>query len=312
MIKQILKKFTISMLTTTTLLTNLNIRTEAIYLGSASDPFLIRNMMDFKRTAECMRVNKNWSNGKHFSLQCDITIDLIQSLSQNSNPEYQFKGIFHGNNHTITLPKNASLFGYIGKDSVVENLIIVGNGYFANSNCGTIKNCQLRSEGFSSMVGNNEESGIIQDCKLFGKFSSNAIAGSNSGIITRCLIDAECRWSGIANNNGQKGKISHCRVRGKINSKGNPTSGSCYYAGLVSYNNGIIEKCTVNATFEGGSRNFYLIGANKSNKETLAKHCIVGKDAKGAYEEQMFGYFGDNVEACGYEDWDQIDHCSVK
>jgi hypothetical protein len=273
----------------------------ATYTGSSSNPFPIRNMMDFKRVAECMRVNKNWSVGKHFSLQCDIEIDPAKPLTQNHTDGYKFNGIFHGNGHTVTLPKGGDLFGCIDKDAVVENLTVAGKGYFAQSNAGTIKNCYLTGET-SYMVGNN--SGTIQDCKVTGKFQ-HGITSSNSGIITRCLINAELNNSGIGSYNAQAGKISHCRIKGVIKSW-NQTGG------LLGTNHGLVENCTMDATFEGQANSgYYLMYQNYTYKETVARRCVVGKNAKGAYEEMMFGSIG-NVEECGYEDWDQTDHCSVK
>jgi hypothetical protein len=278
------------------------ISTVAVYTGSASDPFPIRDMMDFKRVSECMRINKSWSDGKHFSLQRDIEMELAAPLAPSATEGYKFSGIFHGNGNTVTLPKGGNLFGCIDKGGVVEDLTVAGKGHFAQSNAGTIKNCKLTGETLY-MVGDN--SGTIQDCKAAGNFQ-HGITSSNRGTITRCLIDAELSNSGISANNEQPGKISHCRVKGTIKSGYNP-------GGLLGWNGGLIENCTMDAVFAENSSlyGYYLIYNNNTYKETIARRCVVGKNAKGAHEEMMFGSVG-NVEECGYENWDQMDHCSIK
>jgi hypothetical protein len=288
----------IACITATSMVT---ISTVAVYTGTASDPFPIRDMMDFKRVSECMRVNKSWSDGKHFSLRCDIEMELATPLAPSATEGYKFRGIFHGNGYTITLPKGGNLFGYIDKDAVVEDLTVAGKGQFAQINAGLIKNCKLTGET-PYMVGDN--SGTIQDCEVMGKVQ-HGITNSNRGTITRCLIDAELSNSGISANNEQLGKISHCRVKGAIKAGYN-------LGGLLGWNGGLIENCTMDAVLEGSSSlyGYYLIYNNNTNKETMARRCVVGKNAKGAHEEMMFGSVG-NVEECGYEDWDQTDHCKL-
>lgn len=283
-------------------------KTFAIHSGTESDPFPIKDMTDFYKTFQCMKVNKNWSNNKHFSLQCDMKIEGGHSLAQ-SKEEYCFNGIFHGNGHTITVLGNYSIFGYIGKNAVIENLTIAGNGYFAYDNKGTIKNCKLTGTTLS-VVNNNY--GIIQDCKVNGNFSYG-IASSNHGTITRCLVEGKLSNSGLVYNNEATGKISNCRVRAAIN-----YSGYSFQGGLIYDNKGLVEDCTANVSciftdnkITYGSNFYYLIYSNGTQKEALARRCVVGEDSKGAYMEQMFGSIG-NAEECGYEGWDQEDHCSVK
>lgn len=114
-------------------------KTSAVYTGSASDPFPIRDISDLYKMAECIKVNKNWSNSKHFSLPCDIELPSAISISTGSS-EHEFNGFFHGNGHTITL-KSGTLFGKIGTTGIVEHLTIRGNGYIANDNSGKIERC---------------------------------------------------------------------------------------------------------------------------------------------------------------------------
>jgi hypothetical protein len=161
----------------------------AVY-GGASNPFPIRNMVDLYRVVECIRVNKNWSNGKHFSLQTSLELKKSVSLT-NSSEEHQFNGIFHGNGHTITLTSGDSFFGYIGKSGIVENLTIAGKGDFASQNCGMIKGCHSSAEASYGIVSTNK--GSIQDCTVQGKISSAGISSVNSGVISGCTVSGRSK-----------------------------------------------------------------------------------------------------------------------
>ena len=113
-------------------------KASAAHTGSASDPLPIDSEDDLYKMAECMKYNKSWSNGKNFSLNCDIELKTSIELS-NGAEGYMFCGKFHGNGHTLTLSGGSPLFSTIGEGGYVENLVIKGAGYIAGENKGSIE-----------------------------------------------------------------------------------------------------------------------------------------------------------------------------
>jgi hypothetical protein len=280
----------------------------AAHSGSASDPFPISSREDIEKLIECIRVNKDWSNGKHFSLKNSLKLTTTDTFGT-CNAGHKFCGIFHGNGHTIKLV-GGSLFGYIGEGAIVEDLEITGKGNFAYENAGVIRKCTTTAEADAGIVQNNN--GKIEDCQVKGEHTEGAtkvgIANSNEGEITRCTVLSDGNQYGLVTQNRPSGKVTNCRVRGLI--KGY-LSQYAMPSGLVGYNDGLIENCTMNGKMEGSGL-VYLVGSTQKS-ESVVRRSVVGKDATGAHKSMMFGtgYHG-QVEHCGYEGWDQEDYCPVK
>jgi hypothetical protein len=296
------KKFTSLVIGCVVMIPFSSLNVSAIFTGTASDPFPIRTLVVLQRTVECIRVHKNWSNNKHFSLQTSLKLETQISLAPDGDPEHQFNGYFHGNGHTIAMTQGGSFFGYIGKSGVVEDLTIAGNGDFASQSHGTIKYCTSTAESTYGITDFNN--GSIQNCKLNGKYGSYGIASSNCGKITNCVVLGSIYGhtvAGLVDTN--QGTITNCRVKAHIKYTGNGLG-----AGLTIQNNHKIENCTMNGSLEG-LETVYLIYGFKG-KDAVARRCVAGKSAKGATDERLFGEPGEN-EQCGYEDWDQIDYCTI-
>ncbi len=122
-----LKNILMAILTCTILTPFTNLTSFAVHSGSASDPLPIDSEDDLYRMAHLTCTAKDWSNGKHFSLNKDIKIALQTNTCDSSHP---FCGHFHGNGHTIKLLScpSSTLFNDIGKEGIIENLTIEGKG----------------------------------------------------------------------------------------------------------------------------------------------------------------------------------------
>jgi hypothetical protein len=278
------------------------------FTGTASDPFPIRNMIDLQRTAECIRINKNWSNGKHFSLQTSIELTEPITLANNSSETHQFNGIFHGNGHTITLTGGYSLFGYIGKGGLVENLTIAGKGDFAAQNHGVIKDCASTADAYCGITSQNN--GTIQSCLLKGKYGTTGVTNNNYGGITKGVVDGSVigYWAvGLVSLND--GEITHCRVKALVKNSGNGHDRS---AGLAIQNRRTIANCTMDGILEGADTVFLIYGFH--GKDAAVRKCVAGKNSRGAIEDRLFAgqcENMDNMSECGYGDWDVPDFCQT-
>jgi hypothetical protein len=264
--------------------------------GSSSSPYLISNVEDWQEIGD----HKNWSDGKHFSLESSIVLTGAPALSYGGSEGHTFNGTFKGNGKTITLG-GSSAFGYLGKAAGVSEVHITGTGNLGERNEGTIKGCTSSASTPYGLVGGNW--GLIQDCVVNGPFTSAGVAGTNHGDISRCHIAGTATgWGvkGIVDTN--HGRITHCRVEGVLKDQGN------YTAGLVGTNYGKVENSTMNGTLEGHNC-VYLI-YSLSSTESVVRKCVAGTKARGATDEHLFGpTICGTVEACGFEGWDQEDYC---
>jgi hypothetical protein len=191
-----------------------------------------------------MRVNRNWSNDKHISLQCDIELPSSKSLSGGSEG-YTFEGVFDGNGHTVTL-SGSNMFGSIGVNGDVSNVTIKGTGCLASENRGAVRAVKSYSTAPYGIAGSN--SGSITNCDVYGLISSAGIVGSNSGYIYKCSFSGEISGhshnvAGIANSNSPSGVIKSCGVDAKFNPIAAPQHSGYHSTDLqlVNWNTGKIE-----------------------------------------------------------------------
>ena len=176
----------------------------------------IKNFEDFRAFAENCRRDE-WSNGKEFVLDNDITFDSDKMIMVAS-----FAGTFDGNGHTISNVKiegvasNTGLFGIVYASGVVKNLTVKGT---------------------------YEPTGVMS--RLGG------IAGANHGLIQNCTFDgsinADSMMGGICGYNWSDGRIINCTSKGTI-------SGANKIGGIAGVNDGIMSGCVnsaeVNTTYD--------------------------------------------------------------
>ena len=174
----------------------------------------------------------------HYALQNSIDLGCNDEnqwntlLNEYNNP---FKGIFEGNNYTISgiyindaNKDNQSLFGY--NSGTIQNLKVEGyiqaNNYISGitiRNNGKIINCENRVEIY------------------LNGHSAGGIVVENNGKIENCVNNAYLKLyamaGGICGNNGANGKIIKCYNNHEI------TFVDFTLGGIVGNNEGIIEQC---------------------------------------------------------------------
>lgn len=227
--------------------------------GEVSSPYLISKEDDLIEFREYINSGENEGGaGKYFKLTGNIALSQqwepigIFHYDAGVNENYQFKGIFNGDNHTISgivinddTGMFHGLFGYIGVNAVVKNLGVDGNivvdnnvGAVAGSNSGTIENCHSSATvsgtaEVGGIVGFNNNEGTIKNCYNTGDVSGNdndtvenvgGIAGDNVGTIENCCntgnitISSESGSSigGVVGSNEQSGTIKKCCNAGTL------------------------------------------------------------------------------------------------
>jgi len=188
---------------------------------------------------------KDWNNGAGFE------------------PIRTFMGKFNGNGHKIVNlhiqcynEKWLGLFGYIGSEGEVKNLVIEG--------------CIIVSEGYIN-VGENyaggligENHGRVSNCSCVGLISDAYIAGGliglNGGILSnsssRCSVQGITAGGLIGQNDN--GIVKNCHSSGLV-------SGGTTVGGLIGSNEyGTISKCSSSSIVKGYSNLGGLVGFNNN------------------------------------------------
>ena len=177
------------------------------------DSIEISNVQELESFAQECR-NDWYSYGKVFSLTADI--DLTGTDFQGIP---YFNGTLKGNGHTISgfsLSRKGSDYGffrYLGKNAVVEELIVEGTvrmdgsaenvGGLAGMNFGMLSGCSFHgtvsaSKSVGGVVGYNKADGKVVGCSASGTVTATngtgGICGENKGLLKDCV--SECVVNG--------------------------------------------------------------------------------------------------------------------
>ncbi len=209
--------------------------------NSPQNPYLIATAEDMNELSAQVLAG-NSQEGNYFRLAGDIVLD--PAFNPIGNPSNQFKGIFDGDDFTITIniTKTTSyngIFGAIGANGGVRNLRVGGTvtganntGSIAGVNYGFIEN----SINYSAVSANDYSAEGI-----------GGIAGLNYGRIENCINMGTVRGNkyvgGIAGTNATTG--SSLSILNGIINLGDLTYHAGYNSyiigGLVGQNDGIVK-----------------------------------------------------------------------
>lgn len=280
--------------------------------GTESDPYLIFNPIQLYSVR-----NFTGHEGVVFKLMSDI--DLTQFL-QDNNPtqgwepigvqDSPFKGVFHGENHTISgLFSNRQstdyngLFGFVEK-ATIENFTInattMKGGNYAGSLCGFVQNSTLKNITTTANVNGKAQSGgfvgmafssNLNNCHHIGSVTSTGdevggFAGTLTGTVTTCSHDGNV--SGQNYTGGFVGRS--CAGLTTITSNANTITGADYTGGFAGYNSGVCSSLTSSYTsVTGGERIGGFVGYNKAS---LSNVTSTGQTVSGV--NYIGGFVGDN------------------
>ena len=197
--------------------------------GTETDPFLIDEAEDLVYLASLVN-DGNSFDGKYLKVVADIDmsaetewtpIGTFYSPDQDLGPipvsdvELPFRGVFDGDNHTITLPsvdyqnwekeESFGLFGLVsGENAVIKNLKIGGKINVSSSSAGllagilsggaTVENCQTTEES------------VVKGLEIGGFFGR--VRGSSN--LIKCTNYAEVVTTSDVSGSGKAGGIASC------------------------------------------------------------------------------------------------------
>ena len=214
----------------------------------------------------------------------------IEDESLEGSIKKEFNGTFKGLNHEIKnlyINENSEgtyctgLFGYIGEEGIVENVIISDSYISGNYETGSI-------------VGRNR--GAIKNCINKSSISANkltgGIAGRNCGTIEECINYGDINTTkeqtgGIVSNCdfGENIKVSNCKNYGNITSTSNMIGGivGATWQGNDTYSNVNVEinNCENYGSIGGEESNYIYIGGIVGRSRANVSNCINNGNING-------------------------------
>ena len=276
--------------------------------GTESDPYLIFY-------ADQLNQVRNFLNkdGVYFKLMSDI--DLTDWIEEN-NPSNgwqpvgvsssAFKGIFDGNNHTISgltinrpSTENVGFFGYIDA-ATIKNLTVKGNvegGTHVGGICGaagtaTFSNCHFIQKGY------------------FGVKAKVKDAGGIIGYLSAKLTMSNCSFNGdIQGSDGSYGGLVGCCASSvtlsNSQAKGNISAGGCV-GGLIGYADGTLDvasnayngKIIGTGLYTGGIVGYIYTKEQVSLQSCIATATVQGNDNVGGVVGYIYAKDQVSLQKC--------------
>lgn len=264
--------------------------------GISEDPYQIKTAADFRKLDEAVGTYGQSHLGDFFAVVNDIDFNNDAAyFGVGAGTPFEFQGTLDGRNHSISglninanvLDENGQsttngkyrtgLFGTIGSEGSVKNLIISANNSFtfyeqggpiAGLNCGLIVNCrnyaEVKSAGryLGGIAGANYIGARIEDCYNAGNvYINSTYAGGITGLNMANATISRCQNDGC--------------VRDKLIFPADKQISVNVVGGICGYNNGTI----LNSVNNGDASAFYQVGgitgvSSDYNMEGVVKGCI--------------------------------------
>lgn len=230
-------------------------------MGTESNPFQINNLNDLNTLKTRVNAGKLY-DGKYFKLMNNINCGTWTSIGSTTN---LFKGVFDGNNNTITYTHSGGTYAGLFKTA--------GTATFKNLNV----NCTITSAGlFSGGIVGQSNGTNFQYCTVTGSISGSnkrygGVTGSHvntAGTISHCsssvtitsTVSGEALLGGIAGSVEKSGSlVEYCTASGDITAANGTKIGGI--AGSIS-SGCTIDNCTYTGTATGSFPTGPIVGSN--------------------------------------------------
>lgn len=232
-------------------------------LGTESSPFQINNLDDLITLRTRVNAGKLY-DGRYFKLMDDITCGSWTGIGNYSN---NFKGIFDGNNKTITFtqPSGGSysgLFKTAGTATFKKlnvNCTINGAGLYSGGIVGYALGTNfLYCTASGSISGSNKRYGGITGGLVN---TAGTISHCTSSVAITSTVSGEALLGGIAGSVEKPGSlVEYCSASGNITASSGTKVG-----GIIGYlaSGCTIDNCTYTGTVTGSSDYGTFVGLNK-------------------------------------------------
>ncbi len=276
--------------------------------GTAKHPYKIETAEQLAGLA--LLVNKGEPfTGKYFTLVNDILLNSAEdwerweeksiqppfSWTPIGTEEYPFKGIFDGQNHTISymfmnrFAPNRGLFGCIADGAIVQSLYIQ-------------KSYVQGSKSVGILVG--KVMGMLPPRRLFARKRYQDKAGVKGPIIQWCIVADTCQAQGDSFVGGAVGYAEKESLLWEIAVQG-MVQGKHYVGGVVGWTEGYAIRCAMGGVVTGEKDNIGgLVGVAESGSEMRDCHANVDvqitrdEAAQDTYTGGLVGWAEGKIENC--------------
>lgn len=265
--------------------------------GTENDPYLIMNPIQLNQL-------RNFLNKEEVYFKMMTDIDLTEFLDDESssqgwspvgNSSAPFKGIFDGNEKTITglwinrnSTDNIGLFGCL-QSATIKNLIIRDV---------TIKGCNnvgvLAGYSFSSNISNCSFSGVITGLQKVGGCTGSFNRGDCDGLISTAEVNGEKYVGGLFGYWETYGisRAVNCSINSNVN-------GTDYVGGLCGYSEFVhFSNCSFVGNISANSYVGGLFGYTKGNMVGCLTIGIVSARGNNVGGLAGYSYHNRNYDLC--------------
>ena len=272
--------------------------------GTLVDPYVITSCADIVYLSTD---SKNWN--KSFIQTEDITFSGDSPTTQIGNYEFEFVGVYDGQEHSVSNyelvegiidgGRVAAFFGVIGQGGDIRNLNLVdvnitggwNTGGFVGLNDGMITNSNISGKitgsGMSGgFVGDNAVNGVITNCHadviVISTKQSGGFVGIQEGNIANCSSSGDVSGSeGYAG--GFMGYCNDGQVTQNCHATGDVTDDSYYPGGFCSAGAGAFINCYATGDVIGSSSPGGFMGASWDNGKCTDCYAIGDAISSGNY-----------------------------
>ena len=278
---------------------NITLDKEKGYTDDGQGNYTVTSAEGLKAVAD---IANNGNLGINITLTENINLTDMEWTPIGTDSHNQYTGTFNGGNYTITgltvtgSYKYAGLFGYIGENGTVKNVVLEGV-QITNDN----------SLGYVGGVAGYCFFGNIENCSVSGSLSGDYVGGVVGsqifGSITRCSSSATVKGAiyagGIAGGTNGGASLIGCYATGSVTLENNDNIGN-YFAGGVVGNSGVTTfiACYATGSVSGsGSGTIYVGGVTGTNGSGTLTACYHAKGTVSGPIGTTGGVIGWNYKA---------------
>lgn len=264
--------------------------------GTAENPFLMKELKDYKNLHEAVATYAQGHLGDHFAMANDIDFAGTEEFKGiGFGKTNEFKGTFDGRGHSVKGLKYDAV-AYDDKGAATTNSTICSGLFAVINKKGTVRNIvmdasnDIRHYSYGGMIA-GANFGLIENCRNYANVTGitqyiGGIAGSNMNVgrIVNCYNAGNVNFGvslagGITGYNGPGCLVSLCQndgevIRKSVNSTTHKTLANTV-GGVAGSNYGKIDRCVNNGHIGAFDRVGGITGyASSYNNEGDVTNCI--------------------------------------
>lgn len=289
---------------------NITLDKDKGYTDDGQGTYTVTTAEGLKAVAD---IANNGNLGINITLTENINLTDMEWAPIGTDLHNQYTGTFDGGNYTITgltvtgSDEYAGLFGHIGTDGTVKNVVLEGVQIDSDNSLGYVGG--VAGYCFFGNIENCSVSGSVSGTTSAGGVVGSQWGGSITGCNSSATVKSVTSSGGIAGETNIGASLTGCYATGDVTIENDGTNNS-HAGGVVGYNGGgTLTACYATGSVTGsGSGTIYtggVTGSNNSGTLTACYHAkgtvsgpggATGGVAGRNFKDSMFG--GGIITAC--------------